>query len=420
MYQMWSYDFAEAMRSAQQWMGTTARTVAQSPFLAPYPNPMLTWMGAWGEVTERSFERITHKPDWGIEDVSGENEQDHFVQIDKVLRKPFCDLLHFNAVGRPELPRKILLIAPMSGHYATLLRSTVKSLLFDCEVYVTDWKNARDIPVSEGRFDIEDYVEYLVEFMRYIGPDVHAVAVCQPAPLTLAATAHLCATEPKAKPTSVTLIGGPVDPTASKTDVTEFGERMGMRELEAMMIQQVGFRYRGVGRRVYPGLLQLSSFMAMNASTHSKSFSEQIFRVSQGLASDHDKHNKFYDEYLAVMDMPAEFYLSTVKRIFKDNEIGENKFTLRGRPVDISAIRDVSIMTIEGGRDDISSPGQCVAALELCDQLPKSRKVHHLEPDAGHYGIFAGSKWRSNIRPKVIGFMDQASIARGKNAKSAA
>ena len=232
------------------------------------------------------------------------------------------------------------------------------------------------------------------------------VAVCQPAPLTLAATAYLAEIDPKAQPSSLTLIGGPVDPDATPTDVTDFGHRVTMGQLEQTMIQRVGFKYKGVGRAVYPGLLQLASFMSMNMDRHSKAFSEQILRVSRGEATDHDAHNRFYDEYLAVMDMPAEFYLSTVERVFKNREIAKNEFTVQGHKVDIGKITDVAVKTVEGAKDDISAPGQCIAALDLCTGLPDSKKASHVEPDAGHYGIFAGRSWRNNIRPLVIDFMD--------------
>ena len=297
----------------------------------------------------------------------------------------------------------------MSGHYATLLRSTVKSLLPDCEVFITDWHNARDIPVSEGKFDIEDYTLYLMDFMRALGPDTHVIAVCQPAPLTLAATAYLAELDPDAQPRSLTLIGGPVDPDATPTDVTDFGRRVTMGQLEEMMIQRVGFKHPGVGRSVYPGLLQLASFVSMNAERHVSAFTDQIQRVARGEAGDHDAHNKFYDEYLAVMDMTAEFYLSTVERIFKGLEIASNAFVVDGHQVDIGKITNVAVKTVEGGQDDISAPGQCVAALDLCTGLPDHMKASHLEPKAGHYGIFAGragvttsGRWSSTSLTPIV------------------
>ncbi|MEQ8255784.1 MAG: polyhydroxyalkanoate depolymerase, partial [Roseovarius confluentis] len=406
MRYMATYDLMETIRNTNQWLGATAFSMASYPIFALTPNPAFQWLAAWGEVTERTFQRMVAKPDWGIESITGEDGRDHLISIETVVDKPFGDLIHFNVQGRDEMDRRVLLVAPMSGHYATLLRSTVKSLLPDCEVYVTDWHNARDIPVSAGKFDVEDYTLYLMDFMRELGSDLHVIAVCQPAPLTLAATAYLAELDPDAQPRSLTLIGGPIDPDATPTEVTDFGHSVTMGQLQETMIQRVGFKYPGVGRKVYPGLLQLSSFMSMNAERHSQAFLNQISRVAQGEASDRDPHNKFYDEYLAVMDMPAEFYLSTVERIFKAGEIAKNAFVVDGHKVDIGAISKVAVKTVEGGKDDISAPGQCVAALDLLTGLPDSMKASHLEPEAGHYGIFAGRSWRNNIRPLVLDFID--------------
>ena len=406
---MASYDLMETLRTTNQWFGATAQALGSYPAASMTVNPALQMMAAWGEVTERSFARMVTKPDWGIGSVVGTDGRDHTVDINIKVSKAFGDLIHFDVQGRDEMPRKVLIVAPMSGHYATLLRSTVVSLLPDCEVYITDWHNARDIPVSEGKFDIEDYTLYLVDFLKYMGPQTHVIAVCQPAPLTLAATAYLAEEDPAAQPRTLTLIGGPIDPDATPTDVTDFGNRVTMGQLEQSLIQRVGLTYKGVGRKVYPGLLQLSSFISMNAETHAKAFTDQISRVAKGEASDHDKHNKFYDEYLSVMDMTAEFYLSTVDRIFKGLEIAKNEFVVDGKKIDIGKITDVAVKTVEGENDDISAPGQCVAALDLCTGLPDSKKAFHLEPGAGHYGIFAGKSWRNNIRPLVLDFIDQNS-----------
>ncbi len=411
MRYMLTYDFMESMRLTNQWMGATAKAMGAHPAMALSPNPMIKMLEAWGEVTERTFSRMVAKPDWNIHTVVGEDGRDHLVDAKPVLQRPFGDLVHFEVNDRPEKARKILLVAPMSGHYATLLRSTVASLLPDAEVYVTDWHNARDIPVSSGKFDIEDYTLYLVDFMKELGPDTNVIAVCQPAPLALAATAYLADEDPAAQPRSLTLIGGPIDPDAAATDVTDFGRRITMGQLEEMAIQRVGFKYPGVGRMVYPGLLQLSSFMSMNAERHGKAFSEQVIRVAKGEAAEHDHHNRFYDEYLAVMDMTAEFYLSTVERIFKGREIADNAFVVAGKQVDIGKITSVAVKTVEGANDDISAPGQCIAALDLLTGLPDEKKASHLEPGAGHYGIFAGKSWRRNIRPLVLDFIDANSEA---------
>ncbi len=411
MKYMMTYDLMESMRNTNQWLGATARAFGAYPALSFGVNPMVEMMKAWGEVTERSFARMVVKPDWGIPTVTVEDGKDHTVRVMTVVEKPFGNLIHFKVPGRTPRPRRVLLVAPMSGHYATLLRKTVISLLPDCEVFVTDWHNARDIPVSAGKFDVEDYTQYLVDFMRHLGSDLHVIAVCQPAPLTLVATAYLAEIDPTAQPKTLTLIGGPIDPEANHTDVTDFGRSVTMGQLEQTMIQRVGFKYAGVGRMVYPGLLQLASFISMNSETHMKAFQEQIFRAARGETADHDKHNQFYDEYLAVMDMTAEFYLSTVEQVFKDRRIARNDFSVNGHKVDIGKITTVAVMIVEGEEDDISAPGQCLAALDLLTGLPQSKKASHLERGAGHYGIFAGRSWRNNIRPFVLKFIDKNSGA---------
>jgi len=406
MRYMATYDLMETMRTTNQWLGATAQAMGSYPATGLMPNPFFQMAAAWGEVTERTFSRMVVKPDWNITTVVGEDGRDHVVEVETVVKRPFGDLIHFKVSGMKPRKRRVLLVAPMSGHYATLLRSTVMSLLPDAEVYITDWHNARDIPVSKGKFDVEDYTAYLVEFMRALGHSTHVIAVCQPAPLALAATAYLAEHDPQAQPRSLTLIGGPIDPDAAATDVTDFGRRVTMGQLEETAIQRVGFKYAGAGRMVYPGLLQLAGFMSMNSERHAKAFSDQVIAVAKGESGDFDKHNRFYDEYLAVMDMTAEFYLSTVERVFKTREIAKNEFSIAGKHVDITQIKDVAVLIIEGEKDDISAPGQCLAALDMMPNLPDSKKSAHLEPGAGHYGIFAGKSWRRNIRPLVLNFLD--------------
>lgn len=406
MKNMATYDLMEATRNTNEWLGASARAFASYPVFGMVPHPFFKVLSAWGRITERSFARMVIKPDWGITSVPGDDGRDAVVTVETTVKKAFGDLIHFKVQGRAPRPRRILLVAPMSGHYATLLRSTVISLIPDCEVYVTDWHNARDIPVSAGKFDIEDYTLYLVEFMRALGPETNVIAVCQPAPLTLAATAYLAEEDPAAQPRTLTLIGGPIDPDAAATDVTDFGRRITMGQLEHLAIQRVGFKFAGTGRLVYPGLLQLASFISMNSDRHAQAFYDEIIRAAKGEAGERDAHNRFYDEYLAVMDMTAEFYLSTVERIFKNREIADNAFMVAGKHVDIGKITNVAVHTVEGANDDISAPGQCVAALDLCTGLPASKKAQHLEPGAGHYGIFAGKSWRQNIRPLILQFID--------------
>lgn len=400
-----TYDMFESYRLGSEWTGATAKAFWSNPIFGLTTSPIPAAFAAWGEVTEHAFSRMAARPDWGIDSVVTAGRE-YIVNIETVVERPFGDLIQFK-VDRPNpAPRRVLLVAPMSGHYATLLRKTVISLLPNCDVFVTDWHNARDIPVSEGKFDIEDFTLYLVDFMKELGRDTHVIAVCQPAPLTLAATAYLAEQSPEDQPRSLTLIGGPIDPDAAATDVTDFGRRVTMGQLENSVIQRVGAKHKGFGRLVYPGAVQLASFISMNVETHSKAFSDQIGAVARDEASDHDRHNSFYDEYLAVMDMTGEFYLSTVERIFKTREIADNKFTIKGHRVDFSKITKTAVKTVEGMEDDITAPGQCIAALGLLTGLPDSMKASHIEPDAGHYGIFSGKAWRRNIRPLVIDFID--------------
>ena len=400
------YDMSESMRQTSAWVGATTKAFWRSPAFAATMSPYPSMFAAWGEVTERAFEQVATKPRWGIESVVSK-DRDYPVRKEIELSRPFCDLIHFSTeISRP-VNRRVLLVAPMSGHYATLCRKTVVSLLPNCDVFVTEWRNARDVPMSAGKFDVEDYVKYLVEFMTHLGEDIHVVAVCQPVPLTLVATAMMAEDKKAPTPRTLTLIGGPVDPDANPTEVTDFGNRVTMGQLERSVIQTVGFAFEGVGRKVYPGAVQLASFMAMNAQTHASAFMNQIGSVARGDVAAAEKHDRFYDEYLAVMDMPAEFYLSTVDRVFKQREVARNVFTVDGKPVDIAKITKTAIKIVEGGRDDISAPGQCLAALGLVPNLPKDMQETYLEPDAGHYGIFSGSAWRDNIRPAVLKFIDK-------------
>jgi poly(3-hydroxybutyrate) depolymerase len=410
------YDVSESIRQTNAWVGATTKAFWQNPAFSLTMSPLPSLFAAWGEVTERAFEKVATKPMWGIENVvSKDNDYPVKKKID--LELPFCDLIHFAAERNRPVTRKVLLVAPMSGHYATLCRKTVISLLPNCDVYVTEWKNARDVPLSAGKFDVENYIKYVVQFMMHLGKDVHVMAVCQPVPLTLVATAMLAEDDSVPNPRTLTLIGGPVDPDANPTEVTDFGNRITMGQLEHTVITSVGFAFPGVGRKVYPGAMQLASFVAMNASTHAQAFINQIGAVARGEAADLDRHNKFYDEYLAVMDMPAEFYLSTVERVFKTREVARNAFTVDGEHIDISKITETAVIIVEGGRDDISAPGQCLAALDLLPNLPDSMKDHLIAKDAGHYGIFSGSAWRNDIRPVVLKFIDAHNGVRTKVAK---
>ncbi len=399
-----TYDYFEGLRQSNQWLGATAKAFWRNPAFGLTPSPIPSVYAAWGEVIERAHSRVQSKPDWGLDTIVID-ERELVVNINTIVSKPFCNLIHFKVARKPA-KRRVLLVAPMSGHHATLIRKTVKSLLPDCEVYVTDWKNARDIPVSQGKFDIEDYTLYLVEFMKALGADTHVIAICQPAPLALSATALLAEEKSEAQPRTLTLIGGPIDPSVSETDVTVFGHTYSIEQLQSTVVHTVGSAFKGFGRKIYPGAVQLSAFMSMKWQDHLQSHVNQAVAVAQGAAEEHDRHNVFYDEYLSVMDMTAEFYISTVERIFQKHEVAKNEFEVAGHKVDFSKITRTAVKTVEGGKDDITAPGQCVAAHKLLTGLPESKKAQHLEPGAGHYGIFSGTSWRTNIRPMVLDFID--------------
>ena len=400
-----SYELFEINKNYYQWFASTTKTFWTNPIFGLLPSPIPSAFAAWGRVTEHSLSRISVKPDWNISSyISGDSE--YHVNEKIILNFPFCNLIKFESTNPKPEKQKVLIIAPMSGHYATLVRKTVISLLPDCEVYVTDWKNARDIPFSKGKFDIEDFTKYLIEFFKELSPKLHILAVCQPAPLALAATAFL-AKEKKYLPSSLTLIGGPIDPNANPTSVTDFGNKIQMDKLKNLMTMSVGVNYKGVGRMVYPGIIQIMSFLSMNLTSHQKAFNEQIINEINGEASEFDRHNTFYDEYLAVMDMTAEFYLSTVDRIFKKREIAQNQFTLDGHILDLNNIKNVPTFVIEGKNDDISAPGQCLAALHILKNLPEKLKFNYLHHNAGHYGIFSGKAWRKDIRPQFIDFINK-------------
>ena len=392
-------------RAAGQHFGALTRSFWSNPAFNLIPNAGPALLAAYGELVERSCSRMIAKPEWGIRSVRS-NSVEHSVSSDLVVSKPFCDLVAFRAEGRAPLARRVLLVAPLSGHHPTLLRKTVAAMLPECDVFVTEWKNARDVPVAEGKFDIEDFTKYVTDFIRVLGRDTHVIAVCQPAPLALAAIADLARTEPEAQPLSLTLIGGPVIPDAAPTEVTEFGNRVTQGQIEHFLIQRVGAGHAGEGRMVFPGSIQLASFILMNAELHLSSYARQMGRISKGLACNDDRHNRFYDEYLAVMDLPAEFYSSTVWRLFKDGEIAQNGFSIENRPIDLGLISATAVMTVEGGRDDISAPGQSSAVLPMLTGVPDSMKASHVEPDAGHYGIFSGKAWRNRILPVILDFLD--------------
>lgn len=350
--------------------------------------------------------RLSHaRPEFGIEEVQV-GRRTVAVREEVVTSTPFGSLLHFvKDPGRGADPSegqpRVLLVAPMSGHFATLLRETVRTMLADHDVYITDWHNARDIPVSAGRFGFDDFNEHLIGFMEELGPHGHMMAVCQPCPSALVAVAVMAAEKNPATPRTLVLMAGPVDARVSPTAVNDLATSTPFSVFEQNYIARVPFGRPGAGRRVYPGFLQLSAFMSMNPGRHA----EAHFDLYRALVDDDEQTaaatRAFYDEYFAVMDMTAEFYLETVDRVFQRHLLAEGEMEMRGKRVDPAGITRTALLTIEGERDDVCGIGQTMSAHDLCTGIPKGRRHHHLQPDVGHYGVFSGRRWRSQVYPVV-------------------
>jgi poly(3-hydroxybutyrate) depolymerase len=362
------------------------------------------------DVLENLLRRYP-KPEWGIEKTTI-NGLDIPVAIKPALTKPFCTLLHFerdpmrlHLAGAGEGQPKVLIVSPLSGHFATLLRGTVAAMLPGHDVYITDWADARAVPVSSGRFDLNDFIDYLIEFLRFMGPRSHAIAVCQPGPALLAAAAIMAEEGDPARPASVTLMGSPIDARRSPTIPNKLSQERSLSWFQQNMIDTVPPPYAGVMRRVYPGFVQLYSFLAMNSDRHLNAHYDYFQHLVEGDGDSADKHRRFYDEYLSVMDMTEEFYLQTIRDIFQEHALAEGKFMHRGRRVKPEAITDIALMTIEGENDDISGIGQTQAAHDLCTNIPPDMQEDHVQPGVGHYGVFNGSRWRNEIQPKIAGFI---------------
>jgi poly(3-hydroxybutyrate) depolymerase len=330
---------------------------------------------------------------------------EHPVTESVVLAKPFGALRHFRRAGLPKGAPKVLLVAPMSGHYATLLRGTVARLAENQEVWVTDWADAKLVPQSAGRFDLDDYIDYLIDFLHFIGPNTHVVAVCQPSVPAFAATAVMGADKDACRPVTLTMMGGPVDTRASPTSVNDVAVARPLSWFQNNVIATVPFNYPGGGRKVYPGFLQLAGFLSMNIESHMMSHYEMFKHLTLGDQDSADSTKRFYDEYLSVCDMTAEFYLQTIEHVFQKHSLPKGEFVHRGKPIDPDAIRDTALLAIEGERDDISGIGQTHAALDLAEHLPAAKKKYYLAEEVGHYGIFNGSKWRRRVAPVVEDWM---------------
>jgi poly(3-hydroxybutyrate) depolymerase len=382
------------LASASAWANFSAELLSNPA------NPFAYFGG--GPVLGSALEVFAHasaprgKPDFGLDRTTIDGKEVDVVE-EIVLRKPFGQLKRFVRKGVTGGSR-LLIVAPMSGHYATLLRGTVERMLPFAEVYITDWRDARQVPLAEGRFDLDDYVDYIVEFLETIGPGAHMLAVCQPSVPCYAAACLMSADKNPCRPKTLTMMGGPIDTREAPTAVNTLATERPFAWFEQNVIATIPLNYPGAGRRVYPGFLQLAGFMTMNLGNHMISHWEMFKHLVQGDDEGADATKDFYEEYRSVCDMTAEFYLQTIEVVFQKHALPKGEMTHRGRKVDPGAITDIAILAIEGKRDDISGLGQTKAALTIATNLPASEKKH-LVADAGHYGIFNGSKWRTQIAP---------------------
>ncbi|MAY61935.1 MAG: polyhydroxyalkanoate depolymerase [Rhizobiales bacterium] len=399
------YEFSHAALAPWRAAADTMRLAYKNPLNPWTHTPMGRSIAAGLELFERTTRRYA-KPEFGLNKTKL-NSGPVNVTEEIVWSKPFCNLVHFRrdlpAGHRPD--PKILLIAPMSGHYATLLRGTVETLLPKAEVYVTDWVDARMVPVLEGRFDLDDYIDYIIGMLHELGPDVNLMAVCQPSVPALAAVAVMEKHDDPMVPLTMTLMGGPIDTRINPTAVNQLAQEKPIEWFESNVIMNVPWPLPGVGRAVYPGFLQLSGFMSMNLDRHVIAQKDFFVHLVEGDGDSAEKHRDFYDEYLAVMDMTAEFYLQTVQTVFIDHALPKGEMTHRGELVDTTAIRNVGLLTVEGERDDISGVGQTEAAQTICPNIPDDKRHHYVQPTVGHYGVFNGSRFRAEIAPRILDFI---------------
>ncbi len=409
------YSLYEAQRAAlQPWRLLADQTQhwLRNPWNPWSYSPTGRVMAAACDVFEHATRRYG-KPRFGFDSLEID-ERTVVVEEEHLGIRPFGRLKHFRR--HTDIPRsdpRVLLVAPMSGHFATLLRGTVAALLPDHDVFITDWRDARDVPVYEGGFDLDDYIDHLVDWLALLGPQTHVIAVCQPSVPALAALALMEEDDHPARPASLTMMGGPIDTRINPTAVNEFATSRPLTWFERNVITRVPPPNPGVGRRVYPGFLQLAGFMAMNLGSHVMKHYEFFQHLVEGDGESAEATRAFYEEYRSVMDMTAEFYLQTIERVFQQHHLPLGLFRHRDRPVRLGAIRRTPLLAVEGERDDISGPGQTKAALELTVNLPDARKRHLLAAEVGHYGIFNGRRWREVIAPAVKGFIRDCPGAKG-------
>ncbi|MFT6072124.1 MAG: poly(3-hydroxybutyrate) depolymerase [Alphaproteobacteria bacterium] len=377
-------------------------------------NPFFgTHAGKAASAALNVFESTTRrygKPEWMLDNPVIADNVTAKLSIKTVKKKPFCHLLHFKRASpllKKRTDPKVLVVAPMSGHYATLLRGTVDALLPDHDVYVTDWIDAREVSLKDGKFGLEDFISYVIEMIQFLGPDTHVIAVCQPGPAVLSAAAIMSEDKDPSRPASITLMGSPIDPRKSPTQPNKLATEKPIEWFSKNVIHTVPLPYDAVGRRVYPGFLQLTGFMTMNMERHYSAHVKLFENLVKNDGDSVDKHYAFYNEYLSVMDMTSDFYLETIEKIFQKAELPRGKLKYQDRTINLKAIHDVALMTIEGQHDDISGVGQTKAAHDLCTKLPKSKQNYLLHPTVGHYGVFNGSKWRNDIKPEIAKFIRQ-------------
>ncbi|HEX4535086.1 MAG TPA: polyhydroxyalkanoate depolymerase [Rhizomicrobium sp.] len=377
----------------------------REPMGGPWANLLARSIGGGAELISRL--RLTHEhPAYNIGTIVVAGRE-VAISEEPALKTPFGTLLHFRKSVSLKQPR-VLLVAPMAGHFSTLLRDTVRTLLADHDVFITDWNNARDIPRSAGNFGLDDYVGHMMRFIEYLGPNTHVIGVCQPCNALMCAVALLAQNNSAALPPSLTLMAGPVDTRINPTQVNELADEHPIQWFEKNLISTVPARYKGAHRRVYPGFLQLSSFMAMNMPRHVRAHLDLYEHVVAAEDAKAETTRTFYDEYFAVFDLPAEFYLETVQRVFQEHHLARGIFEWRGQKVDPSKIRKTALLTVEGERDDICAPGQTVAAHDLTPGIRSNRKHHYLQPGVGHYGVFSGKHWQREIYPVVRDFIAKA------------
>ncbi len=379
-----------------------ARLAFRNPWSPLAHNPAARYMGSAAELFEHLTRRYG-KPDWGLDstDIDGETVA---VSEESIVKRTYCHLLHFKRHTDREDP-KVLVVAPLSGHFATLLRGTVETLLPDHDVFVTDWQDCRMVPITEDKFNLNDYIDYLIDFLHVLGPNTHVIAVCQPAVPAMAATAVMSGWSDACVPATLTLIGGPIDTRESPTAVNTLARSKPLEWFEQHVVVQVPPPYPGMFRKVYPGFIQLTNFVAMNFEKHLASYHQLFDHLVEGDDEAADKKRNFYEEYQAVMDLPAEFYLDTLKVVFQDHALPKGEMVARWHPVLPEKITRTAILCVEGELDDISGVGQTKAALEITTNLPDYLKRYHLQKGVGHYGVFNGRKWRTDIAPVIKGFI---------------